>query len=361
MKYIDEYRDTNEVKKIADKIIQTAVKPINIMEVCGGHTMAIRKNALERIVGDKVRFISGPGCPVCVTSIKDIDKIMYLALNEDVVICSFGDLYDVPGSRHSLSGIKALGKDIRMVYSVADVIKYAQEEKNKKFIFVSIGFETTTPGTAAAICEVKNKGIDNFYVLCLNKTMPAALKAVLSNKRSRVDALLCPGHVSTITGSGIYSSIVNDLGVSCCIAGFEPVDLLNAVYVLVKSNEENKPVLFNAYERVVHSEGNLKALDIMNKVFESASADWRGLGIVPDSGLKIRNTFSELDAEKVFKIKIKDAKEKQGCICGDILIGASDPKDCPSFGKTCTPETPIGACMVSSEGACAAWYKYRVL
>ncbi|MBD3380091.1 MAG: hydrogenase formation protein HypD [Candidatus Omnitrophica bacterium] len=358
LKYLDEYRDAGLVGEISSRIKGLSSKQLNIMEVCGGHTMSIRKHGIHELVGDNINLISGPGCPVCVTSISDMDRAIALSECGNTVLCTFGDMFSVPGSRSSLEKARAGGADVRTVYSVHDALSFAAEEKDKDFIFLSIGFETTAPTAAAAVLQAKKENIDNFFVLSLNKTMPAALKAVLSGEDSRIDALICPGHVSTITGTGIYRPIVNDLGVSCCVSGFEPADVLSAIYFLVESHEEGRPRLVNAYRRAVREEGNRKACAIIDRVFEPCDAEWRGLGMIPDSGLKLRKEYSGLDAGVRFKVDVPPSAEFPGCICGDILRGAKDPSDCPLFGKACIPEGPKGACMVSSEGACAAWYKY---
>jgi len=358
LKYLDEYRDSTLCLEIAEKIRSMSTRPLNIMEVCGGHTMSIRKHGIHKLLGDNIKLISGPGCPVCVTSIRDINKVIALASVENAVICTYGDMIYVPGTSSSLAKTKADGKDIRTVYSVHDVINFAKEEKDKNFIFISIGFETTAPTAAAAIKEAAKAKLNNFFILSLNKTMPDALRAVLADEGSIIDSLLCPGHVSTITGTGIYEFIVNELGVSCCVSGFEPADILKAIYLLTEIHEKDKKALLNAYTRVVKVGGNEKAQKILDEVFEPADVDWRGIGVISGSGLALRETFSKFDAEKVFDVTVEDSSEIPGCICGDILRGAKRPVDCTLFKKTCTPIDPKGACMVSSEGTCAAWFKY---
>lgn len=358
LKYLDEYRGSELCLEIAEKIRSISTRPLNIMEVCGGHTMSLRKNGIQKLLGDRIKLVSGPGCPVCVTSIRDIDKAIALAEIDNAVICTYGDMIYVPGTRSSLAKAKAGGRDIRTVYSVHDVIDFAKEEKDKKFIFISIGFETTAPTAAAAVKEAAKAKLDNFFVLALNKTMPEALKAILQDEGSIIDSLLCPGHVSTITGTGIYDLIVNELGVSCCISGFEPADMLKAIYLLAEIHEKDKKALLNAYTRVVKNEGNEKAKNIMGEVFQPADVDWRGVGIIPGSGLALREKFWKFDAEKEFDIQVEDPYEDPACVCGDILRGAKTPGDCPLFKTSCTPTDPKGACMVSSEGTCAAWYKY---
>jgi len=358
LRYLDEYRDADVCKKIAEKIRCISTKPFNIMEVCGGHTMAIRKNGIHSLVGENINLISGPGCPVCVTSIRDIDRVLKLAEAKDVVICSFGDMMNVPGSDTSLSEARALGAEVKTVYSVNDVLAFAKKDPGKRFIFISIGFETTAPLTAAAIIRAREEKILNFNVLALNKTMPKAIKAVLGAEDCNIDALLGPGHVSTITGINMYKPVVYDMGISCCISGFEPMDLLRSIFVLTDLFEKDRIEIVNAYERVVCDEGNLKALKIMETVFEPVTSEWRGLGDIEGSGLKIRNEYSDFDAENFFDIEVPETKEISGCICGEILRGTKTPENCSLFGSICTPLSPKGACMVSSEGTCAAWYKY---
>jgi hydrogenase expression/formation protein HypD len=320
--------------------------------------MSIRKNGIHKLIGENIRLFSGPGCPVCVTSEEDIDKVVFLSTIPHSIICTFGDMVYVPGTENSLAGRKSEGADVRTVYSVEDALTLATENPGKKIIFISIGFETTAPTAAAAVIRAAEKRINNFFIFGLNKTMPAALHAVLSPGGSKIDALICPGHVTTITGTDMYRPLVDDLGIFCCVAGFEPVDILRAIYDLTGMFEEGNPALVNAYERVVRNEGNIKAKKIMNEVFIPADASWRGMGIIPRSGLKISEKYADFDAEKEFEINIGKPCINENCICGDILRGMKDPDQCRLFGKACTPSTPKGACMVSSEGACAAWYKY---
>lgn len=357
-KYVDEYRDSKLCLDIADKIKAITTKEFNIMEVCGGHTMSIRKNGLQTIIGPDITLLSGPGCPICVTALADIDRALYLGGKENIALCTFGDLINVPGSKRALAEIKAEGADVRTVYSAFDVLEFAKEEPDKEFVFIGIGFETTAPSVAASILGAREENINNYSVLALNKTMPEALRAVLEDERSKVDALLCPGHVSTITGTAMYEFIPKELGVGCCIAGFEPADILTAIYILAQMHEKGEPGLANAYPRAVRDEGNIKAKGIMLEVFDKADAVWRGFGVIKGSGLKIREKYRSFDAEKKFKIKTEEARENKACICGDILRGYSRPDECSLFKTACSPISPQGACMVSSEGACAAWYKY---
>lgn len=358
LKYLDDYRDADICLDLSARIKEISTKPFTVMEVCGGHTMAIRKNGIQKLVGENIRLLSGPGCPVCVTSISDIDRAVAVAGIENVTVCTFGDMLYVPGSSGSLASAKAEGADVRTVYSIHDALDFARSEPERNFVFISIGFETTTPTIAAAVMEADKTGVKNFTVLALNKTMPQALRAVLESEDSEIDALICPGHVSTITGTGMYRFIVDELGVSCCISGFEPADLLGAILKLTEMNEKGEVGLVNAYQRAVKEKGNEKAQYIMTEVFEPADVEWRGCGVIPDSGLRVREEYSKYDAEKNYKIDIPQSKKNPACICGDILRGVKRPVDCALFKEQCTPVDPQGACMVSSEGTCAAWYKY---
>jgi len=358
IEYVDEYRDEEICMDLSGKIRAVSRRRFNIMEVCGGHTMSIRKNGIQKLIGENINLMSGPGCPVCVTSINDIDRIIALARVKGNVICTFGDLFYVPGTDSSLADEKARGGDIRMVYSAHDVLDFAGEEPEKKFIFVSIGFETTAPTSAASVIEAGKRETDNFYLLPLNKTMPAALREMVRRKDSNIDALICPGHVSTITGTGIYRPIVEDFKVSCCISGFEPVDLLSTIYLLADLHEKEEVSLINNYKRAVREDGNGKALHILYEVFEPSDTVWRGIGNIPGSGLGIRDKYARFDAVKMFDIDVPVSVEDPDCICGEILTGVKKPSDCALFGTACTPVNPRGACMVSSEGTCSAWYKY---
>lgn len=356
LKFVDEYRDIDLCLAAAEKIRAISKRKINIMEVCGGHTTAIRKNGINKLVGENINLISGPGCPVCVTSEEDIDRAVNLCEVKNAAICTFGDLFDVPGAYSSLAKKKSEGADVRIVYSAYDALEFVRREKDKNFIFISIGFETTAPAIAAAVMQAKKEGLDNFYILGLNKTMPDALNAIL--KHSKINALICPGHVTAITGVDIYKSIVEDIGISCCVSGFEPLDILTSIYILVELFEKGETTLVNAYGRVVREEGNEKAQGIMHEVFEECDASWRGWGVIENSGLKLRGKYRGFDAMENFKTNVSSVVKNDGCICGDVLMGLKNPRDCRLFGEICTPAEPKGACMVSSEGSCAAWYKY---
>lgn len=329
--------------------------PFNIMEVCGSHTMAISKFGLRQLLPKNIRLISGPGCPVCVTAQNEIDSVIELA-NKNVVIATFGDLIRVPGNRSSLQAERAAGKEVKVFYSPLDALKYAEENPRKEVVFIGIGFETTVPTVAVTIKEAKEKNIKNYSVYCLHKTMPEALRALLEGG-SNVQGFLLPGHVSAITGSKIYEFLPKEFGVGGVISGFEAMDILMSIIMLLKNYK--KPVIEIQYKRVVRKEGNLEAQKIIEEIFEPCDSTWRGLGEIKGSGLKIRDKYKDFDAALKFDIKpIGEEIEIKGCRCGDVLKGNIYPNECPLFGKVCTSENPVGPCMVSSEGSCAAFYKY---
>ncbi len=358
MKYIDEYRDKNIVRKIVEDIKRISKKEVSFMEVCGGHTMSVQKFGIPSLLPENIKLLSGPGCPVCVSSRSYIDQaIAYSRLN-DVIITTYGDLIRVPGSTSSLDIEKGKDADIRIVYSVLDALNIAKENPDKKIIFLGIGFETTAPGSAVGIINAAQQGLNNFFLYSSHKVMPPAMKALV-DEGVKIDGYIAPGHVSTITGSGIYADIPEKFGLACVISGFEPVDILKSIYLLVKQVESNNPKVEIAYKRAVRPEGNIKALAMMNEVFEPRNDWWRGLGILQNSGLKPKEKYRNFDAEKMFDVEVEPTKEDKGCICGEILKGLKTPKDCKLFNKACTPEDPVGPCMVSNEGACHAYYKYN--
>ena len=358
MKFIDEYRDVELSKKLVNRIEQLSTKQARLMEFCGGHTVAIMRNGLRQLLPPTVEMLSGPGCPVCVTANADIDKAIALARLPDVIITTFGDMMKVPGSYSSLQQVRAEEADIRIVYSTQDALQIARENPQKSVIFIGIGFETTAPTIAASILQAKEEKIENFYVLCLLKLCPPVMKALLDLGEIKLDGIVCPGHVSVIIGSYPYEFIPRDYGVACVVSGFEPVDILLSIAMLVEQIENRKPRVEIAYRRGVKPEGNKKALELMDRVFEVSDADWRGIGVLPASGLKLKKEYEPLDAERAFSITLEPVREASGCICGDILRGVKTPADCKLFRKVCLPEHPVGPCMVSSEGACAAYYQY---
>lgn len=358
MRYIDEYRNRDIVLEIAKKIKEISTKPINLMEVCGGHTMAIQKFGIPHLLPKTVRLLSGPGCPVCVSSRKFIDHAVALSRLPEVIITTFGDLIRVPGSSTSLDLEKAAGADIRMVYSVLEALEIAEKNPNNKIVFLGIGFETTTPGSAAGIIKAHRDGLKNFFLLSAHKIMPPAMGALI-DEGVNIDGYIGPGHVSTIAGTEMYRDIAEKYKLGVAIAGFEPIDLLQAIYMLVQQFENDDPKVEIAYRRVVKPEGNPKARAMVDEVFEPRDDWWRGLGILEKSGLALKPKYAELDAEKMLPAEIEETIEPKGCICGEVLKGLKKPKDCKLFGKACTPQNPVGACMVSSEGSCHAYYRYN--
>ncbi|MEN8224232.1 MAG: hydrogenase formation protein HypD [Bacteroidota bacterium] len=358
MKYIDEYRDRKLVLKLVEEIKNISSNPLRFMEVCGGHTMAIQKFGIPSLLPDNIQLLSGPGCPVCVTDRKYIDTAIAFARRDDVIITTYGDLIRVPGSSSSLDAERGHGHDIRIVYSVLDALDVARENPDKKVIFLGIGFETTTPSSAAGVLNAFNEGLHNFYLYSSHKVMPPAMTALI-DEGVQIDGYIAPGHVSTITGTGIYYAIPEKYKLGCVISGFEPLDLVQAIYMLTKQLESNNPQVEIQYKRAVFPEGNLKAQKIVNEVFEACDDWWRGLGVLKDSGLKLRKKYAHMDALEAIQVKVEKTREDKGCICGEILKGLKSPADCKLFGKGCTPNDPVGACMVSNEGACHAWYRYR--
>ena len=358
MKYIDEYRDRELVQQMAAEIRSISKKPVRLMEVCGGHTMAIQKFGIPSLLPETVKLLSGPGCPVCVSSRRFIDHAVALARKEDVIIATFGDLIRVPGSTSNLDKEKAHGADIRIVYSILEAMNLAEKHPDKKIIFLGIGFETTTPGSAAGILQAHQRGLENFYFLSAHKIMPPAMAALI-DEGVKIDGYIGPGHVSTITGSDMYRPVAEKYGLGVVISGFEPVDLLQSILMLVRQIENNDQKVEIQYRRAVKTQGNPKAKKMMDEVFELRGDWWRGLGMLPNSGLKLKEKYHHFDAEEMIPAGIEKTIEPKGCICGDILKGIRSPKDCKLFAKVCTPLDPVGACMVSSEGACHAFYRYN--
>jgi len=328
------------------------------MEFCGGHTVAIFRNGIRQVLPPTIEMVSGPGCPICVTANADLDKAIALAEIPDVIITTFGDMLNVPGSRSSLQRAKSEGSDVRIVYSTMDALKIARDNTTRRVIFLGIGFETTAPTIAAAILQAAEMKMRNFYVLSMHKLCPPVIKTILDSGEVKLHGLICPGHVSAIIGSRPWQFISRDYGIPCVVSGFEPLDILQVIYMLVTQVEHREATVEIAYRRGVRPEGNRVALNIMERVFEPCPAQWRGMGEVPDSGLKLRAEFQRFDAELSFEINPGDTYEPRGCICGEVLRGVKTPFDCRLFGQTCTPEYPVGPCMVSTEGSCSAYYRY---
>ena len=358
MKFIDEYRDPQLGQKLIDRIHHQSTKPIKLMEFCGGHTVAIFKHGIRQLLPKTIEMLSGPGCPVCVTANSDLDKAIALAHLPDVIITSFGDMIRVPGSHSSLQLAKAEGSAVRVVYSVQDAVGIAKDNPDKSVVFIGIGFETTAPTIAASILQAEQEGINNYYILPLHKLCPPIMKAILDMGEVRLNGIICPGHVSAIIGSHPYQFICDDYGVASVVSGFEPLDILLSIDRLVNQIEIGQPRVEIAYRRGVKPEGNQPALQLMDTVFEVCEANWRGIGLVPSSGLRLKRKYQRFDAESNFDIDPGTSREPQGCICGNILRGVSTPLECGLFRTACTPEHPVGPCMVSSEGSCATYYHY---
>jgi hydrogenase expression/formation protein HypD len=358
MKYVNEYRDPELGKKLLERIHQRSKKPARLMEFCGGHTVAIFKHGLRQLLPPIIEMLSGPGCPVCVTSTTDLDKAIALGKIPGVIITSFGDMVRVPGSCSSLQQAKAEGADVRIVYSAQDALTIARENPDKTVVFIGIGFETTAPTIAASVLQAERENIKNYSVLSLHKVTPPVMKAILQLGEVKLNGIICPGHVSAVIGSKPYGFLAKDYHIACAVSGFEPVDILLAIDRLVEQIENDSPQVEIAYRRGVKEEGNLAALKLMDKVFETGDADWRGIGIVPSSGLHFKKQYHRFDASNRFDIKVKSSPEPRGCICGAVLRGVSTPNNCKLFRITCTPEHPVGPCMVSSEGSCATYYEY---
>jgi len=364
----DDFRDAKTIKSFAKMIEKEAIKldrTINIMEVCGGHTHTIMKFGLPQLLPQNINFIHGPGCPVCIMPKERIDHAYTLAMQEDVILVTLGDMIKVPGSKGSLQDARSKGADVRFVYSPMDTLKVAKEHPDKKVIFFAIGFETTTPMTAALLDTVIKQGIKNIFFHINHVTVPEVMKELIDSRdihidsyNNKIDAFLGPSHVSVIAGSKIYEEFPRDFNRPVVVAGFEPVDVMEALYMILKQFNENRCELEIQYKRVVT---RVKAQDLINRYFEKASLfKWRGLGNIPQSGLKLKDEYKKFDAEVIYKdiLPVEEIEDHKLCICGDILRGIAKPPECTIFGTACKPNSPVGSCMVSSEGACAAYYKY---
>jgi hydrogenase expression/formation protein HypD len=358
MKYLDEFRDRELISTLVEAIHRKSVSKIRLMEVCGGHTLAIRKYGIQHLLPPTIELLSGPGCPVCVTDCTAIDKSIALARTPGVIVTTYGDLIRVPGSESTLNQEKALGADVRIVFSTLDALETARANPRKKVVFLGIGFETTTPSSAVSVSEAKRQNISNFFLLSLHKLMPPAM-AGLIDQGVHIDGYIGPGHVTTIAGAGMYGPLVDRYRISVVVSGFEPVDLLQSILMLVSMKEEGRHGTEIQYKRAVTRDGNTRARELVNQVFEPSDDSWRGLGVIKQSGLKIRSEFSGFDASLSFNLNINPVPEPKGCLCGEVLRGLKKPDQCSLFGKVCTPVSPVGACMVSGEGACQAWYQYR--
>ncbi|HPX35219.1 MAG TPA: hydrogenase formation protein HypD [Mycobacterium sp.] len=361
MKYLDEFRDPAAAKALVDNIRRTSTRPWTIMEVCGGQTHSIIRNGIDQLLEGAVEFIHGPGCPVCVTPLEMIDRALEIAGREDVIFCSFGDMLRVPGSHQDLFSVKARGGDVRIVYSPLDATRIAAENPDKEVVFFGVGFETTAPANAMSVLHAQRLGLTNFSMLVSHVLVPPAITAILSSPTNRVQGFLAAGHVCTVMGTAEYGPLVEEFGVPIVVTGFEPLDILEGVRQVVEMLEEGKAELRNAYPRAVTETGNTVAQQALADVFTVVDRQWRGIGMIPKSGWTLSPKYAEFDAELKFGVGHLQVQESDLCHAGEVLQGLIKPNQCPAFGTACTPRTPLGATMVSSEGACAAYYQFRRL
>ena len=359
MRYIDEYRDARIARRLAQDITEKITRSWVLMEICGGQTHTIMRYGLDELLPKSVELVHGPGCPVCVTPLETIDKAIALALRPDVILVSYGDMLRVPGSNSDLFRAKAQGADVRVAYSPTEAIKIAQANPDRNVVFLAIGFETTAPPNAMAVWQAKHEGLANFSMLVSHVLVPPAIRALMTSPGNRVQGFIAPGHVCTVMGYQEYEALVRDFAVPVVVGGFEPVDILQAVLMLVEQLETGQARVENQYVRSVSFAGNLLAQDVMQEVFEIADQKWRGIGMIPRSGLRLREQYAAFDANKIFDLELITAEEPAECLSSLVLQGLKKPPECPAFAIRCTPENPLGAPMVSSEGACAAYYHYR--
>ena len=358
MKYIDEYRDGDIAAKIVERIRQVQTRPWVIMEICGGQTHSIVKNGIDHLLPKGIELVHGPGCPVCVTPLEMIDKAHAIARRPDVIFCSFGDMLRVPGSSGDLFSIKSQGGDVRVVYSPIDCLRIAKTNPDKQVVFFAIGFETTAPANAMLAWQARRMGLKNVSLLVSHVLVPPAIESILSAPGNRVQGFLGPGHVCTVVGYEEYEPLAHRFRVPIVVCGFEPLDILEGVLMIVEQLEQGRHKVENQYSRVLARSGNRPAQDLIGKVFTVSDRRWRGVGTIPSSGLRLRDDFRHLDAEIRFSVEAIDTQESPLCISGQILQGMKKPHDCPAFGTECTPQHPLGATMVSAEGACAAYHAY---
>jgi len=359
MKYLDEYRDARIARALATEIAQQVTRPWVLMEICGGQTHTIMRYGIDELLPRGIELVHGPGCPVCVTPLETIDKAIALALRSDNILVSYGDMLRVPGSRSDLFRAKALGADVRVAYSPMEAVKIARSHPDRKVVFLAIGFETTAPANAMSAWQARREGLTNFFMLVSHVLVPPAIRALMVSQTNRVQGFIAPGHVCTVMGCKEYEDLVRDFRVPIVVGGFEPVDLLQAVLMLVRQLEAGEAKLENQYVRSVNYQGNVAAQQIMTEVFEIADQKWRGIGVIPQSGLRLRQEYAALDAARAFDLGEIAVDEPAECISAQVLQGLKKPTDCLAFGMRCTPENPLGAPMVSTEGACAAYYHYR--
>jgi len=359
MKYLDEYRDSRLAQRLLAEIERKVTRPWVLMEICGGQTHTIMRYGLDELLPPAIELVHGPGCPVCVTPASLLDRAIDLAQREDVILVSYGDMLRVPGTKKDLLTAKAHGADVRMVYSPLDALRIARLHPDRKVVFLAVGFETTAPANAMAVYQAHRERLDNFFLLSSHVLVPPAIRALAASANNRVQAFIAPGHVCTVVGCAAYEDLVNEFQLPIVVGGFEPVDLLQAIFTLVSMLEEGRAEFANDYKRSVSYQGNPEAQRILEEVFEVADQSWRGLGEIPQSGLRLRESFAAWDADKVFDLQRSPPETTSVCISGEILKGLKKPTDCSAFGARCTPESPLGAPMVSSEGACSAYYQYR--
>jgi hydrogenase expression/formation protein HypD len=359
LKYIDEFRNPEIAKRILQQIKDTVTHPWVIMEICGGQTHSILKNGIDQLLPKEIELVHGPGCPVCVTPLEMIDQALAIARQSDVIFTSFGDMLRVPGTHDDLFKVKSEGGDVRMVYSPLEALKLARENPDKEVVFFAVGFETTAPGNAMAVYQAAKEGLNNFSELVSHVLVPPAMEALLSSPENRVQAYLAAGHVCTVMGWNEYTPIAKKYKVPIVPTGFEPIDILQGILLTVQQLEEGRYNIENQYTRVVKAEGNIPAQKLIKDVFEITDRKWRGIGIIPNSGYKLTEKYKAYDAALKYNVGHIESEESPVCISGIILQGLKKPPQCPAFGKECTPEHPLGATMVSSEGACAAYYRYH--
>jgi hydrogenase expression/formation protein HypD len=361
MKYLEEYRDPVAAQQYAEAIHRTVTRPWTLMEVCGGQTHSIVKYGIDEMLPKEIRLVHGPGCPVCVTPLELIDKALQIAEQPDVIFCSFGDMLRVPGSSGDLFKVKAAGGDVRVVYSPGDAVKVAAQNPNKQVVFFAVGFETTAPANAMSVYQARQQGLKNYSVLVSHVLVPPAMEAILGSPNNCVQGFLAAGHVCVVMGYNEYEPIAKKYKVPIVVTGFEPLDLLQGIHMCVSQLEQGRHEVENQYARAVRREGNLTAQELVSRVFRVLPRKWRGIGEIPHSGLGLTPEFAEFDAETKFGVSGYSAPEDPECISGLVMQGAKKPEDCTAYGKRCTPDHPLGAPMVSAEGACAAYYRYRRL
>jgi len=359
MKYLDEYRDPELARTLIESLRRRRFdRDARLMEICGTHTVAIFRSGLRQLLPARIQLISGPGCPVCVTANEDIDRSVWLAQQPGVTITTFGDLLRVPGSCSSLHVERSKGADVRIVYGSLDAVRIARENPDRQVVFVGIGFETTAPTVAAAVRTAAAQGLENFSVFSAHKLLPPAMRALLEAEDLKINGFICPGHVSTVIGACAYQEVVDNYRIPCVVTGFEPLDLLQGIGMLVEQIESGKAEVANQYRRAVSWEGNVAARRLIDEIFEPVDCTWRGLGVIPRSGLRIREQWREFDAGSRFSMPAIQVREHAGCRCGEVLRGVMTPPECGLFRKVCTPQDPKGPCMVSSEGTCGAYFRF---